>query len=119
MIGFTLISPLRLLFRLCPRRLPTASQLCTALTGVYVLAITMQMATPDLFDALQTYGSAQSTCFKSTTRCYAAGRATWTDNIALKRRLTLILCNRALYACSSASAVGFIARVAGCFNWMF
>lgn len=97
------------------RNLPTQSQLFGTLIILYVLANTF----PDFFGALWAYLSAQTVCAKSVPNCYAAGGATWLDNLGLRKRYTIAACNTAWLACHGATAVAFVGRVADCFRWLW
>jgi hypothetical protein len=98
-----------------PSRAPTGFQHCAAFAGTYALAIAINIALPDLFDAIGAFISAQAVCAKNIKSCYAFGGATWTDNITLQNRLALNLSNGAWLTCCWNSVVGFFARVAGYF----
>jgi hypothetical protein len=118
-IGYALISLLHLLLSLCPSRFPARLQLFAAMAGIYVSAIAINIALPDFFDALSAYVSAQAACTNSGICCYAAGQAIWTNNFTLQNRLTLVICNRHVFACHAAAAGELVARVAGYFKKFF
>ena len=118
LIAVTLIAfliTLRVLVGISFRNRPTQSQLLGTMVILYMLVNTF----PDFFGALRAYLSAQPVCAKSVPNCYAAGGATWMDNLGLRKRYTIAACNTAWLACHGATAVAFADRVADCFGWLW
>lgn len=111
----TTLIVLRVLVGISFRNLPTRSQLFGTVVIVYMLVNTF----PDFFSALWAYLSAQPVCTKSVMNCYAAGGATWMDNLGLRKRYTIAACNAAWLTCHGSTAVAFVDRVADCFRWLW
>jgi hypothetical protein len=114
-ILITVLVTLRVLVGISVRNLPTRFQLFSTIVILYILVNTF----PDFFGALWAYLSAQRVCAKSVPNCYAAGGATWMDNLGLRKRYTIAACNTAWLACHGATAVAFVDRVADCFKWFW
>ena len=114
-ILITVLITLKVLVGVTFRNLPTCSQLFGTMVILYMLVNTF----PDFSGALWAYLSAQPVCAKCVPDCYAAGGATWMDNLGLRKRYTIAACNTAWLACHGATAVAFADRVADCFKWLW
>lgn len=92
-IGFAINGLLQSAVRLCPSRTTSRLRLCAAFAAIYALAIAINVALPDLFNAIGAFGSAQPVCAKNVMSCYAAGGATWID-CTFPEDAYPIVCNR-------------------------
>ncbi|GAB7327709.1 hypothetical protein MBLNU13_g11531t2 [Cladosporium sp. NU13] len=114
-ILITILITLKVLVGISFCNLPNRAQLFGTVVILYILVNTF----PDFFGALWANLSAQPVCAKSVTNCYAAGGATWMDNLGLRKRYTIAACNAAWLTCHGATAVAFTDRVVDCFKWLW